>query len=142
MDEAEAAAELALATATAALDDSDEGRALLRYEGQHGREFRATLNQLIKLTKAGANLVDDTAEAGAVSMTQAIDVKHVVSETASPSGEAAGPAPAAPNKATEAVEEGPPATVEAGEEGPDEAVGAIGGVPRRARRARSPRSNK
>ena len=58
-DEADDPAELALAAAQAALDDSAEGRALLRYEGQHGREFRATLNQLVKLTQTDADLVED-----------------------------------------------------------------------------------
>jgi len=42
----------------AAVDASPEGRALLRYEGQHDRSFRATLNQLIQLTRTGADLAD------------------------------------------------------------------------------------
>ena len=56
--EAESEAELALAMASATLDDSAEGRALLRYEGHHGRAFRAALNQLIKLTQTGIDLVE------------------------------------------------------------------------------------
>jgi len=36
-----------------------EDAALLRYEGQFDREFRASLNQLTRLTLTGADLVDD-----------------------------------------------------------------------------------
>ncbi len=99
--EAEAEAELALATASAALDDSDEGRALLRYEGQHGREFRATLNQLIKLTQTGLDLVEgEEPEAEAVAppkTAKVVEQYKFVAET-----------PATPIRATEPAAEPAP----------------------------------
>ncbi len=89
---------VARVAAAAALDDSPEGRALLRYEGQHSREFRATLNQLIKLTQTDADLVEDD-EPEASSDTQLVTSDDVTRQE-----------PAAPNKATEESErpcEGP-----------------------------------
>jgi hypothetical protein len=41
--------------------DTPRGRALMRYEALHAREFRATLNQLVKLSETGADLIDDAA---------------------------------------------------------------------------------
>ncbi len=76
----------------AALDDSPEGRALLRYEGQHGREFRATLNQLVRLTQTGADLVEDEVVS---------EVQDIVPEVVE------SPEPPAPNKATEAESPAP-----------------------------------
>ena len=148
-DPAEAEAELALATASASLDDSDEGRALLRYEGQHGREFRATLNQLIKLTQTGLDLVEGAGEepeaVAPLHSPQVVNKYQVASEKpAAPSRAAepaAGPAPAAPNKATEGVPTGPEGADEAEDYPPvDPArVGrAITGYPERVR---SPRLN-
>jgi hypothetical protein len=93
----------------AALDDSPEGRALLRYEGQHGREFRATLNQLIKLTQTGADLVEDEE---AVSEAQDVVPEPVES-----------PEPAAPNKATEGSEMASEVPSEPSEPPADDAVG-------------------
>jgi hypothetical protein len=43
----------------ASIDDSPDGRMSLRYEGQHDRSFRATLNQLIKLIQTGVDLVPE-----------------------------------------------------------------------------------
>ena len=42
----------------AAYDVSPEGRSLQRYEGQLDRAFRSNLNQLIKLTQTGADLIE------------------------------------------------------------------------------------
>jgi hypothetical protein len=43
----------------ATFEDTPEGRAALRYEGQHDRSFRATLNQLVKLIQTGVDLVPE-----------------------------------------------------------------------------------
>ena len=51
-----------LAAAACVLDDSPQARAILRAEGHHGRAFRATLNQLIKLTRTEADLVAEAEE--------------------------------------------------------------------------------
>jgi hypothetical protein len=48
---------------SAAYDTSREAQAMQRYEGQLDRSFRANLNQLIKLTQTGADLVEDASPA-------------------------------------------------------------------------------
>ena len=108
----------------AALDDSAAGRALLRYEGQHGRDFRATLNQLIKLTQTGIDLVEGD-EPEAIETAQVDPVKEVEPATAAAPNKAteaaSEAAPAAPNKATEVAEAvpcGPPAPNKATERAP------------------------
>jgi hypothetical protein len=115
------------------LDDSPEGRALLRYEGQHGREFRATLNQLVRLTQTDADVVEDDEEAAEVS-TQIVIIEELKSYE-----------PAAPNKATgpsEMASEGPSEPATAPEFDP------IGGgldtsrARNRVRRPRTPRSDR
>src|SRR5262249_15229496 len=60
----------------ATVDDSDEFRAILRYESMHAREFRSTLNQLVKLTQTGADLVEDAPEP-AVESPQVVSVEIV-----------------------------------------------------------------
>jgi hypothetical protein len=122
-------AELARLAEAVTPDDSPEGRALLRYEAQHGRDFRAALNQLIKLAQTGADLVAE-AEAdpepasgpspGAESPPQAVPDEVVKS-----------PEPPEPNEANSAAGE----STKANEGEP------IGGVPtssrsRESRRAR------
>ena len=101
----------------AALDDSAEGRALLRYEGQHGREFRATLNQLIKLTQTGIDLVEgDETEAG--ESPQAVAETTVEPATAPAPSKATEPEAVAPSKATEAEPAAPSKATEAVSEAP------------------------
>ncbi len=109
-----------LAAAAGVLDDSPQGRAILRAEGHHGRAFRATLNQLVKLTQTGADLVGDD-EPEAVELHKNDDVTIFTLEEPAPAapGEATGgdvPEAAAPNKATEARCEPPSA--------PNKATGA------------------
>jgi hypothetical protein len=94
-----------------ALDDSPEGRALLRYEGQHGRDFRATLNQLIRLTQTDADVVEDE-EGSDGEPPQIVEAIEVEPE----------PSPA-PNKATEVEPETPDRAAEAPEQ-PAEATPA------------------
>lgn len=94
--------EAARVASSAALDDSPEGRALLRYEGQHGREFRAVLNQLIKLTQTGVDLVDDEPEPAAEeeASPQPPAPAEVEPSPPSDSGAAVAAEPAAPDEAT------------------------------------------
>ncbi len=85
-----------LATAAGVLDDSPQGRAILRAEGHHGRAFRATLNQLVKLTQTGADLVGGD-EPEAVEPPQYDDVKILTSKEPAPApDDGAGSAPASP----------------------------------------------
>ena len=106
----------------AALDDSAAGRALLRYEGQHGREFRATLNQLIKLTQTDADLVPDD-EPEAEVQAQVVSESKVEPDPSPAPSKATAADAAAPSKATEASEapsEGPAAPSKAAETAPIE----------------------
>jgi hypothetical protein len=112
--------ESALARA-AALDDSAEGRALLRYEGQHGREFRATLNQLIKLTRTNEDVVEGDSEgtAGPESSPQVVSTEPVESPTSEAPSKATEVMSQAPSKATEDAPEAPEMPSKATEGGPD-----------------------
>ena len=115
----------------AALDDSAEGRALLRYEGQHGREFRATLNQLIKLTQTGIDLIEGDepeAEQPAQAATEpAVEPAPAPAPSKATEPQAVAPSKAteppavAPSKATEAVSEAPPAPSKATATAPEPA---------------------
>ncbi len=101
----------------AALDDSAEGRALLRYEGQHGREFRATLNQLIKLTQTDIDLVEgDDPEAG--ESPQAVVEPAVEPSPAPAPSKATEPEAVAPSKATAAEPAAPSKATEPACRGP------------------------
>jgi hypothetical protein len=67
----------------ASIDDSPDGRMSLRYEGQHDRSFRATLNQLIKLIQTGVDLVPEpevanSAEVAAESVMMPIKANEAV----------------------------------------------------------------
>ena len=107
----------------AALDDPAAGRALLRYEGQHGREFRATLNQLIKLIQTGICLVEgDEPEAEAPA--QAVAESEVEPAPPSAPSKATEAEASAPSKATE-PSEGPAAPSRATETAPidDDPIG-------------------
>ena len=104
----------------AALDDSAQGRALLRYEGQHGREFRATLNQLIKLTQTGADLVEAD-EPGADPPPQIVAETAVEPASSPAPSQATEPPAEAPSKANGPATEAPPA--------PSKANGAISKAP-------------
>ena len=118
----------------------------MRYEGHHGRAFRATLNQLIKLTQTGIDLVEDQPEPAAQANTQTIEVKSVMNKSPEPSDGPGRPAEAptapAPNKAIEvgpAAPAAPPATVETA---PVEAVGAARNGSCRPEQGWSPRLNR
>ena len=86
----------------AAFDPSKEGLIRLRYMGHHERSFRATLNQLIQVTRSGVDVVADEPESTEVVATDELtlptpDAPNKATEAA------ATPIPDAPNKATEAV---------------------------------------
>jgi hypothetical protein len=132
-------AELARAASSGLLDDTDEGRRLLRYEEMHGRAFRATLNQLVKLTKSGDDLVvgDGPSEA------QPIDNPEVIAEvTPTPVGPDAaatapnGPNAAAPNEPTESATAGAPAPNGPTEAAPNEPTATASRAPGREREGR------
>ena len=124
----------------AALDDSAAGRALLRYEGQHGREFRATLNQLIKLTQTGIDLVIED-EPAAVDPAQA-EAEPSVEPSAPPAPSQATEAEAAaPSKATEVRPEPPSAPNKATGEAPAGADPVGPAVPRYPARVAKPQLN-
>ena len=95
------------------------GPRLLRYEGQHGREFRATLNQLIRLTQTDLDLVPGD-EPEPESPPQVVTEPSIEPD----------PCPA-PSKATAAVAEVEPAA-------PSEATEAAGTPPEAPRRRAKP----